>query len=152
MITLQVHKGTLRDGTKVAVKLQYPTSEQQFYADLDTVITFVKLAQPQHLDPFLEFKKQFKNEFNYTAEAQLMMQIHENIMPEFGDQVLVPRPHLEYTTKKMLTMDLLEGRQLVKAIQKQYKRIAEKRNMTFEELSKEMQAKGVSGMQPRPCH
>merc|ERR1711959_881030 len=67
----QVHFGTLLDGTKVAVKVQYPNAEKYFRMDLMMVSFAMKLAgmADKVKEVFATMQKQFELEFNYEDEA-----------------------------------------------------------------------------------
>jgi aarF domain-containing kinase len=140
----QVHRATLREtGEKVAVKVQYPNAEEGFENDLDLMISFCKLALPQHVSPLEEMRNQFRSEFDYSEEAKLLDEIHSNLKSEWSDQVVVPKSHPKFCRKNVLVMDMLQGIKLVDGIKRQYEQIATSMGKTFEELEAESKLNGV---------
>ena len=106
----QVHRAVLKStGEIVCVKVQYPNVEQEFSWDMTTIKSFVGLAVPAHLPFFNEIEKQFASEFDYRVEASNLIKIRKNIMPFFANIVEIPKPMLKYTTKRILTMEMLNG-------------------------------------------
>ena len=107
----QAHRAVLKStGEVVCIKVQYPNVEQEFSWDMTTIKSFVGLAVPAHLPYFNEIEKQFASEFDYRIEASNLIKIRNNIMPYFSNIVEVPKPILKYTTKRILTMEMLTGR------------------------------------------
>lgn len=138
----QVHYAILRDtGQEVAVKVQGPGVEARFRSDMVTCISFCQLAMPQHVGPMREIQQQFATEFDYRGEAQNMLEIHDNIMPVYGDKVVIPKPVLELCTKEVLVQDFIPGPGLVKGIRENYGAYARSIGKTLEELEKEEIAK-----------
>lgn len=65
----QVHMAELRDGTPVAVKVQYPETEHFFRLDFRMLRWMASLVQPD-LDPILErIEANFATEFDYRLEG-----------------------------------------------------------------------------------
>ena len=44
-------------------------------------------------------QRQFLTEFDYKGEAANMQEIHDNIVPVFGDKVAIPRPLMHLCSK-----------------------------------------------------
>mmetsp|Transcript_43180 Transcript_43180/g.82871 ORF Transcript_43180/g.82871 Transcript_43180/m.82871 type:complete len:615 (-) Transcript_43180:280-2124(-) len=119
----QVHFATLKDGTKVAVKVQYPEVERYFYMDVKTVGFVLGLVGmgPQVKDVFDKLQETMKQEFDYRKEAAVMDECANNVLPCFGGDVVIPRPLDEnhpalrrnrvrtLCTRKVLTMEKLDG-------------------------------------------
>mmetsp|Transcript_11325 Transcript_11325/g.26070 ORF Transcript_11325/g.26070 Transcript_11325/m.26070 type:complete len:624 (-) Transcript_11325:79-1950(-) len=120
----QVHFARLKDGTPVAVKVQYPQVEKFFKMDVRTVGLLMTMAgmKSQVQQVFATMEKQLEHEFDYTAEAAVMREVANNILPHFGDRVAIPVPiDLEFMqnnshgprrtlcTRKVLTMERLAG-------------------------------------------
>ena len=117
----QVHRAVLKDTQEVVcVKLQYPNVEQEFSWDMATIKSFVKLAVPAHLPFFNEIEKQFASEFDYRKEGENLLQIRRHLLPLYEDIVEVPRPRMEWTTRRMLTMNMLHGRPLPEEAQRRF--------------------------------
>jgi predicted unusual protein kinase regulating ubiquinone biosynthesis (AarF/ABC1/UbiB family) len=82
--------------------------ETKFRSDIATTKAFCQLAMPQHDPAFDEIEKQFCTEFDYRGEGNNLKLIRDAIMPQWGSQVEIPKPYLEYCSKHILVMDYLE--------------------------------------------
>jgi aarF domain-containing kinase len=125
--------------------VQYPGIEAKFRGDLETMKSFCELAQPQHVKPLEEIEKQFLTEFDYRGEAENLQEVHDNIMPVFGDKIFIPKPHPELCTKRVMVMDLVPGVRLVDGVRNMYRKYAEKEGRTLEDLEHEMKEKIRNG-------
>eukprot|EP00388_Colpodella_angusta_P005422 GDKJ01016768.1.p1 GENE.GDKJ01016768.1~~GDKJ01016768.1.p1 ORF type:complete len:549 (-),score=109.02 GDKJ01016768.1:74-1720(-) len=130
----QTHRATLKDGTKVVVKVQLPDAEEKFKIDMKTIIAFCGLAQPAHLPFLYEIERQFLTEFDYVREAENLELIRNKIIPVYGDRVVIPKPFKHLCRKEVLVMEELEGDILSNVIRKQYERIASSKGMTLDQL------------------
>lgn len=112
----QVHYAQLRDGREVAVKVQRPDIREQMFDDLDA---FSELAEflENHAETarqimltatLEEFRKSLISELDYRQEAHNLTTLGDNLA-EF-EKIVVPRPILDYTTSKILTMEFIAGR------------------------------------------
>mmetsp|Transcript_9192 Transcript_9192/g.27672 ORF Transcript_9192/g.27672 Transcript_9192/m.27672 type:complete len:530 (-) Transcript_9192:75-1664(-) len=133
----QVHRGVLRNGRAVAVKVQYPRIEERFRADIATSKRFAKLAQPQYIPFMEEVERQFRTEFDYRGEADNLRIIRDLVMPKYGSKVAIPEPVLPLCTKTVLVMDYLPGIRLVDGIKEQYRKLAARLGRSFEDLERE---------------
>lgn len=133
----QVHRATLaKDGTEVAVKVQYPGIERKFRNDIDTVEMFCKYLMPQNVAFFREIKKQFATEFDMRGEACNLKDVHDNLKKAgWLDKVDIPYP-LHYS-KDVLVMTYLPGVKLVDGVRKQFERLAKLKGRTLEEVEAE---------------
>lgn len=108
----QVHRARLHDGRLVAVKVQYPGIQKIVDNDLRNVKLLLRvLAQfERNLDfgPIIE-----EMEDNIPLELDFINEGHnaEMIAANFADRadVLVPKIYWEYTTRRVLTMEFMEG-------------------------------------------
>ncbi len=114
----QVHRAQLRDGTPVAVKVQRPGIRQRVTEDLDALETAAALAAPlpavsaMHPRELIEeFRRSLTAELDFTREAHNLEQMGS--MLEQFDRILVPRPFMDYTTTRVLTMTYIPGRSVV---------------------------------------
>lgn len=139
----QAHRARLKGGREVVIKVMLPDSEDLFKGDMKTIKAFCKLAQPEHLVMLDEVEKQFKTEFDYRREGQNLNLVRRNIVPTWGDRVVIPQPI--FATKEMLVMDYVKGIKLVDGLQANFERIARLRGMTAEEFMKEIQEKEARG-------
>ena len=110
----QVHKAISIQGEKLAVKLQYPDMEATVSADLkqlDMVLgiyqSFNKSIDTQ--DIATEIRDRLYEELDYTLEAQNLEQFKTIFAHQF-DFVVVPKIYPELSTKRLLTMEWIEGR------------------------------------------
>src|SRR4051812_24690043 len=114
----QVHRATLPNGRRVAVKVQRPGAPRQIEADLNLMYQAAKLVKERvrALD-FIdarqlvdEFARQIRQELDYRLEARNAQTFHHNFA---GDpHVHVPRVYWSYTRARVLTLEWLDGTQL----------------------------------------
>jgi ubiquinone biosynthesis protein len=111
----QVHRATLRDGRRVAVKVQRPGIVEQIRADLDSLASMAGRAdrmtdlgrRVQFADWVHEFRKTLLAELDYRVEAENLDRFNEHF--ERYPELYVPRPVWDLTKQKVLTMELVEG-------------------------------------------
>lgn len=111
----QVHRARLHSGEEVAVKIQYPHIARTIKADLRNLRI---LLQPMCLtsdwqntiDKLADIQHVLLMETDYEQEARLSSEIRQLYRDE--DQVVVPRVHKQYSTKRVLTTDYLAGKHL----------------------------------------
>ncbi|RAK19407.1 2-octaprenylphenol hydroxylase [Anoxybacillus vitaminiphilus] len=111
----QVHQAILRSGEKVAVKIQRPNIAAVIETDLEILQDLADLAERrsewaakyQIRDMVDEFSKSLRAELDYTIEARNT----EKISNQFRNDpnIYVPKVFWEYSTKKVLTMEYVEG-------------------------------------------
>ena len=121
----QVHAATLQDGRRVAIKVQYPGVAAAIRADLQntellaTFLNVVKGFMPNSVSLDVrsvaaEVSERIGEEIDYLVEA-------EN-QGEFADAyrghpfIRIPEIVPEFTTSRVLTMDLVEGRRFADAV------------------------------------
>ncbi len=111
----QVHKAVLLTGEKVAIKVQRPDIEKVIDVDLEIMRQLAMLLE-QHvagmdvIDPVSivdEFDNSIKQEIDFTLEASHIERFSRNCQED--PTVYVPKVYREQTTKKVLTMELIEG-------------------------------------------
>jgi predicted unusual protein kinase regulating ubiquinone biosynthesis (AarF/ABC1/UbiB family) len=111
----QVHRATLRDGTPVAVKVQKPGVGAQLTADLsllrgvaNAADRMTKVGRHVHFADWLgEFNRTLMAELDYVAEAQNLERFGDHLAPY--PELCVPYPVWDLTSRRVLTMQLLEG-------------------------------------------
>lgn len=111
----QVHRATLKDGTPVAVKVQYPDIARALMADLDNVGAMVSVvaAGTRMLHGkayFAELREHLLEELDYREEARRAKQFAQAAAPL--PDLRVPKVYDELTGEKVLTLELLEGETL----------------------------------------
>lgn len=121
----QTHRAVLKDGRKVAVKVQRPGLETVIEQDI-TLIRFVAglVAQTefgQYYDTVAladEFAQALRAELDFTQEGYHTDQLRKNLSNSrwFDSHLLVvPEIYWEVTTEKLLVMEWLDGEQLLLA-------------------------------------
>ncbi len=108
----QVHLATLHDGTRVAVKVQYPDIADALHADLSNLGTMVKVVSTttritHGRDYFEELKAGLLEELDYVEEARRGELYREACAQLPG--LVIPRSYPALTTRRVLTLELLEG-------------------------------------------
>ncbi|KAL5594780.1 hypothetical protein BROUX41_001694 [Berkeleyomyces rouxiae] len=112
----QVHRAVLKDGSKVAVKIQFPGVADSINSDLDNLsmlLTATKLLpKGLYLDKTIaNARLELGWECDYEREAQCAIRYRELLGNEAqdGDVFIVPKVHLHASGKQVLTMDWMGG-------------------------------------------
>jgi aarF domain-containing kinase len=108
----QVHRAKLRTGEPVAVKIQYPNIARTIQADVRNLIA---LLTPMRLskdwdnirEQIDDIRQMVEWETDYEREAQFIERARSVFSEDDG--IVVPRVYPEISTKRVLTMDYLEG-------------------------------------------
>jgi len=108
----QVHEAVLKDGRRVAVKVQYPGIRRIIEADLRAArwaTWFLQrfFRQIRFDILYQEFSRLLHQEMDYTQEARNAERFHHNFEGE--KQIVVPRVIWDYTTPHVLTLEFVEG-------------------------------------------
>ena len=115
----QVHRALLPNGRRVAVKVQRPDAPRQIEADLALLDQAARLAKERvrALD-FIdvrelveEFGRSIRQELDYRLEARNAQTFHRDFAGH--PHVKIPRVYWSYTRARVLTLELLEGTQVV---------------------------------------
>jgi predicted unusual protein kinase regulating ubiquinone biosynthesis (AarF/ABC1/UbiB family) len=112
----QVHRAVLRDGRPVAVKVQRPGVRKRVVEDMEVIR---ELAEFVDLHTELgrsygfagmveEFRRSIMAELDYRLEAANLRLLGSNLAA--FDLIVVPKPVDDYTTSLVLTMELVDGR------------------------------------------
>src|SRR4051794_27733466 len=114
----QVHRATLPNGHRVAVKVQRPNAPRQVEADLNLLYQAARLARERvrALD-FIdarqivdEFSRSIRQELDYRLEARNAEVFHHRFAGH--PHIRIPRVYWSYTRAHVLTLEFLEGTQL----------------------------------------
>ena len=114
----QVHRATLPNGKRVAVKVQRPGAPRQIEADLALLYQAARIAKERvrALD-FIdarqlvdEFARSIRQELDYRLEARNADRFHRNFAGH--PHVRVPRVFWSYTRSRVLTLEWLDGTQV----------------------------------------
>ena len=112
----QVHRAVLRDGRRVAVKVQRPGVRERVVEDMEVVEELAEFVD-LHTEAgrnfgfggmVEEFRRTIMAELDYRKEASNLRLLGSNL--DGYDRIVVPQPIDDYTTSLVLTMDLLDGR------------------------------------------
>ncbi len=111
----QVHLARLRSGREVAVKVQRPNLASQVEADLLSIRRLISsLGLVSNIGTRLgfndwleEFRATVTDELDYLKEANNLDTFKE-LLKDY-DQLSVPSPVWDYTTRRVLTMDRAKG-------------------------------------------
>ncbi|MEF2978307.1 ABC1 kinase family protein [Subtercola sp. YIM 133946] len=125
----QVHRGTLLDGTRVVVKVQRPEARAQVEADVDIILRLAKTAEThtqQGRDLRAEsvakgFTQTLLDELDYRIEYSNTEMIRATLVEiaahaDAADITIdVPKVYRQASTRRMITMDLVDGQPLSRA-------------------------------------
>jgi ubiquinone biosynthesis protein len=114
----QVHRATLPNGSRVAVKVQRPNAPHQIEADLELLYQVARFARErvkalEFIDTVAlvdEFARTIRQELDYRLEARNAEQFHRNFAGH--KKVKVPKVYWNYSSPRVLTLELLVGFQL----------------------------------------
>ena len=114
----QVHRATLPNGRRVAVKVQRPNAPRQVEADLALMYQAARLVRErvkalEFIDPRQlvdEFARSIRQELDYRLEGRNAEAFHHDFSGH--PHVHIPRVYWSYTRTRVLTLELLEGFQL----------------------------------------
>ena len=109
----QVHRATLPDGTRLAVKVQYPGVKASIDSDVDNVATLLRVSRllPATLDIaqlLAEAKQQLHDEADYVREAEYLALFGRLLADD--DDFIVPSVHAGLSGADVLAMTFIEGR------------------------------------------
>jgi len=113
----QVHRATTLEGEAVACKLQYPDMASAVEADLGQLNMLFGLRRRftnvaiDTREIQIEIGDRLREELDYAREIKLAALYQ--IMLEDTPEVRVPRPHAELSSKRLLTLQWLEGEKLL---------------------------------------
>ena len=111
----QVHRATLPNGRKVAVKVQRPGAPQKIEADLGLLYQAARLAREriraldfvdtrQLVD---EFARSIRKELDYRQEGRNAQNFHRHFAGH--PHVHVPKVYWQYTRPRVLTLEWIDG-------------------------------------------
>ena len=114
----QVHRAVLHDGRVVAVKVQYPGIERLVTDDLKNNDLFIViLGKLDHTLDFSfiseEMNKMIPLELDFIHEGKSAEQIAANFAGV--EDIVVPKIYWEYTTRRVLVMQFLDGAKITDA-------------------------------------
>ena len=112
----QVHAAVLRDGRRVAVKVQRPGVRNQVVDDMDVIEELATFLDDHtkagrrfgFAEMVQEFRAAIMAELDYRLEATNLRLLGEHLADH--PRIVVPQPIDGYTTSLVLTMDMVDGR------------------------------------------
>ncbi len=111
----QVHKGILKNGDEVIIKVQRPEIRSIIKDDIEIMYTLSKLIEKyirgaENFDfPGMvkEFEKTIYNELDFYVEIQHIEKFRGNFIDD--ENIYVPKVYKEYSTSKILIMERIIG-------------------------------------------
>jgi predicted unusual protein kinase regulating ubiquinone biosynthesis (AarF/ABC1/UbiB family) len=113
----QVHKARLPSGEEVVVKVQYPGVEETVNQDLQNLKallqTFTMIGRDvmrqkiDQSDVYRELEERLHEEIDYVNEAKNIALFQKMFRDD--DEVLIPDVYPDFSSRRVLTMSLLEG-------------------------------------------
>ncbi len=117
----QVHRATLHNGDRVAVKVQRPGIRQTLQADIDLMYGTSWLLDRVHLfgvgksrDLIEEFARWTADEVDYMVEARQAVLLWEHAQGDRHERIA--RVYRDYTTPRVLTTELIDGIPLIEVM------------------------------------
>lgn len=107
----QVHRATLRSGEDVVVKVQRGSASATVRGDLDIITRLARLMDKRTdwarqlgaVDLAKGFGRSLAEELDYRTELRNLTSLHGT------DSVIIPGGYRQFSTKRVLTMDRVEG-------------------------------------------
>jgi len=108
----QVHRAVLRDGSKVAIKVQYPELRKEMASDFAVFkqmgAQIQQIAQGYDLMWLVEdFEKYLSRELDFRLEADSAEHTAAQLR-HLSPQVFIPKVYREHSSQRVLTMELCE--------------------------------------------
>ena len=111
----QVHRATLKDGTKVILKIQRPGIRTSIESDMHLLAYLASLAEkkipelatyhPQKV--VQQFVKSLQNELNFMTEGHNAEQVAANF--EDNDRIVIPKVYWEWTRERIIVQEFVDG-------------------------------------------
>ena len=110
----QVHRAVL-NGKNVVLKVQRPHAEETTREDVEIIRSIIKLAESYSHTVYMlnlsgvleEFAEQLKHELDFKLESYNILRFARNFKDD--KTIHVPEVHQELTTKRLITMEYLDG-------------------------------------------
>jgi len=123
----QVHEAVLRNNEKVVIKVQRPDIKKKIKTDIDLMYKLARLIEKNYPSNIIkpteiirEFERYTENELDYVKEGDNCNTIYNNFKK--SKEVVIPKPYLDFTTSKVLTLEYILGKKIKKV---KSKKIAE---------------------------
>ncbi len=111
----QVHRATLKDGTKVVLKIQRPEIRSIIESDMRLLAHLASLAE-KHMPELAayhpqqvvrQFVKSLQNELNFMTEGHNADQVAANF--EGHEQIVIPKVYWEWTRPRINVQEFVDG-------------------------------------------
>lgn len=111
----QVHKAILKNGDKVAVKVQRPDVRETMVTDIEIMLYIAQLLEKKvpelrKYSPVAivkEFSEWTRNELDFKIESRNAVRFHRNF--DKSATVKIPKVYSDYTTRKVLVLEYIDG-------------------------------------------
>jgi len=108
----QVHRARLKSGEVVAVKIQYPNIARTIQSDFRNMMALLSPMRLQRewdslRDQWHDICQMLEWETDYEREASFLKRARAAFREE--DDIVIPKVYDEYSTKRVLTMEYLDG-------------------------------------------
>ena len=154
----QVHKAVLKNGEKVAVKIQRPNVRHLMETDIEIMLYFANLLE-KNIDKIRMYKpvkvvQEFKNwtekELDFRLEARNAKRFYENF--KASKTVYIPKVYDELTKEKVLTLEFIEGIELhnLKEIKKRKLDFSSIIKNSFDAVMTQVFVHGIFHADPHP--
>ncbi|MBI2208387.1 AarF/ABC1/UbiB kinase family protein [Candidatus Woesearchaeota archaeon] len=154
----QVHKAVLKDGSKVAVKVQRPHVKEIMETDIDIMFYVARLLE-KHMPNIRkfspvgvveEFSKWTEKELDFKREAFNAKRFARNFAN--SKTVKIPMIYDNFTTERILVMEFIEGVELhnIKQIRKEKIDLMPLINIGFEAILTQVFVHGFFHADPHP--
>lgn len=154
----QVHRATLRDGRRVAVKIQRPGIRPQIVEDLQALMELAEFFERhtqvgrryEFLQILQEIHRSLLRELDYELEARNFATLGLHL--QGFERICVPRTLDEWTTTHVLTMDHVEGKKITAVTPEEAARIGgpELADQLFRAYLKQILVDGFFHADPHP--
>lgn len=156
----QVHRAVLKSGKKVVVKVQRPNIKEIIDTDLDILFHLSSLLEKnfsnlQNYHP-VEVVKEFafwtRKELNFEIEARNAALLREKLKE--NRDVIIPKVYPAFSSKKVLTMDYVQGIKLSDSAQLDRYGIDRKKLVTnyFNSILEQALLHGLFHADPHPAN
>lgn len=110
----QVHRATLLTGEEVIIKVQRPDIEQTLIRDIRLLSRIIGISPKNITETFIDTKAALNEirlstalELDFKHEAHAMIKFRRNNAD--SDVVRVPKPFMEYVSKRILVQEFVDG-------------------------------------------
>jgi len=109
----QVHRAVLPGGERAVVKVQRPEAAEQIHRDVELLYQFAELVEGRWEVGFSpvgvveEFSRSIGRELDYLLEARNAARFAANF--EDDPKVVIPKVYWQYCSKRVLTIEFLQG-------------------------------------------